>query len=329
MTLGGWAVDVTARAAAAVARATTARATTLLTKGWRDTTTRTRHGHYDLTITDHYAPLIQTALGRLYTAGDLRAATITARQVAPTVKAATSDPHWPVISSVAQAHLRTLGADTARLLTLLRQVRAAGWVAGTHVALGQTGSTATGPLATVLTSIDWSTWQPGDIYAALKVADGAFAALLDSAGLTLRGLLDTTVRQIGDAIAAGLLDGASVDTIAASLTGLLAGNDWRALVIAHTETARAMTAATFDVYAANGIRQWDWLTTSGACPACLDAEARNPHDLGEAGPPLHPMCRCAAAPALNPTQPVGDVGGSQVIDLTDSGAVEPADLAAP
>jgi len=186
---------------------------------------------------------------------------------------------------------------------VIEQVMADGWVAGAHVAVRQTAGAAGGAVGEIATGIDWSAWAPGDGLAALKVADGGLADLLSQAGITVKGLTDTTIRQIGDMIGAGLQAGDNVDTIAGSMWGLLGGDTYRSLMIAQTEVARAMTAATADVYAQNGVRRWDWMTTSGACTACLDRESRNPHDLASEKPPGHPMCRCAMAPAS------ADIGG--------------------
>jgi len=291
-----------ARAAAATARAVTRRAETALTKGWRDGKHPTGHGDFDLALTDHYAPKVRQALGRLFTAADVRGAVVTARQVAPLTKAA-SDPMRRLISSVAEGHLHALHPDGSILRQVIEQVMADGWVAGAHVAVHQTAGAAGGAVGEIATGIDWSAWAPGDGLAALKVADGGLADLLSQAGITVKGLTDTTIRQIGDMIGAGLQAGDNVDTIAGSMWGLLGGDTYRSLMIAQTEVARAMTAATADVYAQNGVRRWDWMTTSGACTACLDRESRNPHDLASEKPPGHPMCRCAMAPAS------ADIGG--------------------
>ena len=173
------------------------------------------------------------------------------------------------------------------------------WTAGQHVARIQAravGKAAAQPTLDV--HDDWSTWEPGHIEAALRTAHGALQQALDAAGVTIQGLTATSVRQVGDVIADGLLDGDSTDTIADDITGLLGGNPVRAELVAVTETARAMTSASVDQYAADGFTQWDWMTTSGACPICVGQEALNPHTVGDDQPPAHPRCRCATSPVV-------------------------------
>lgn len=145
--------------------------------------------------------------------------------------------------------------------------------------------------------MDWATWRPGDMTAAALSADGGLAALLAEAGAAVRGITGTTLDMLGNRIAEGLASGASVDQIARTLRDLVGGVS-RAEMIAHTETARAMVAATMGVYGGNGIGDWNLITTEGACQLCLDVEANNPHPVGDSTglPPEHPRCRCAPAP---------------------------------
>jgi uncharacterized protein with gpF-like domain len=90
-----------------------------------------------------------------------------------------------------------------------------------------------------------------------------------------------------------------VDTVAASLTDWVSAD--RAELIAHTESARAVSVATVDSYRVNGIAQWDWVVSAGACPVCLDREASGPYGLGADTPPAHPRCRCSASPHVDPS----------------------------
>jgi SPP1 gp7 family putative phage head morphogenesis protein len=292
-------VDPRTTAALAVARSTVQLAQAEAVKSWRHSTTRTRHGEFDLRIADHWAPEISRGLGRLWPRSVLADAIRTARHVAPkAVMPSVPDPARGLITSVAAGHLRATEAATQTLAQALRGTWADGWVTGAYVGSTQAHGDIPGAVGIVVDGIDWSTWQPGDVRAAIRTADGAFKSLLSSDGVTIRGLVGTTIDQLGDRIADGLLDGSSVDAIGRSLRDLLDGNADRALMIAHTETARAQTASSLDVYAANGIRQWDWLTASGACPRCADEEQKNPHDLGEVAPPGHPRCRCAVSPVV-------------------------------
>jgi SPP1 gp7 family putative phage head morphogenesis protein len=242
--------------------------------GWRDGAPGVPQRSFDLRIVDHYTPLIQRDLDRLYPLDALRVA----------------------------AEARTLdllpSPNTGPLEATLRKLWADSWATGLHGAQLQVDKVKKarkfGPDAEV--SMDWDTWEPGDLDAAIFSADGAFADVLAEAGITIRGIAGTSLDRMGTILSEGLLDGHSVDKIARGLRGLLGGDRSRAEMIAHTETARLQTLGTFKGYREMGVTAWDWLTTTGACPRCVALEARNPHSIDESGPPAHPRCRCAPAP---------------------------------
>ena len=150
-------------------------------------------------------------------------------------------------------------------------------------------------------SFDWSKWTPGDSEAAAKVKGPGLQRLLDDKGLTsaLDDLTQTQISRIGNALAASLSAGDSVDTAANSIAEVV-DDDARAWVIADTEVARSMVAASMDTYTANDVTQWDLVTSDGACEDCIDVESNNPHDVSddEDQPPNHPVCRCAASPHM-------------------------------
>lgn len=277
------------------------RATALVVKGWRDGMPRTAHGRYDLAITDHYAPAITRGLRALWPTTALTA-TITTLRHLTTSKAGEGDAAAraarAALSAAARAALSSTPPDTEALATALAGLTVDAWMTGTHVAAGQTGGYPATPTGSLSAGLDWAAWEPGYVEAAAYTAGGQLAAQLAAVNITLTGLTHTTTRLVGDAIASGLLAGDPTTRIRAAITAIT-GDPNRALLIAHTETARAMTEATFDTYRANGIQWWDWLTTSGACKTCRDLEDANPHALGEPGPPAHPLCRCSAAPTLS------------------------------
>lgn len=139
----------------------------------------------------------------------------------------------------------------------------------------------------------WNTWAPGDIHASQLLDDGGFQELLGS--ISIKGMDDTLLSRMGTALAEGAARGDSVDTIARSL-GSIVDDPKRAYTIANTELARAISAASNATYLANGIRQWNWLLSPGACPLCQDKAAADPHDMGDPYPPAHPHCRCSSSP---------------------------------
>lgn len=264
-----------------------------LAKSWRDSPNLVPQHEYDLKITDHYQPVIRDALEKWV-------ASIPVAQFESGVAKA-SGPDPSVIAEQVQAALATdpTLADTADLERIIRQVIVDGYLTGGHGAIDQVGAAAvvspdeTGKL---ITDTDWGKWTPGHPEAAEKAADGALRQLLNQAGVTVKSIVDTSLNQAGNIIADGLAAGHTVDTIAAALGDI--ASDSRAEMIAHTETARAMTAASMDVYQQSGIREWDLLPAAGACPTCLAVAAANPHPVSDQSdtPPVHPRCRCAASP---------------------------------
>jgi HK97 family phage portal protein len=203
--------------------------------------------------------------------------------------------------ALALDYLRSAGLDFSGLGDVLRAIYTDGWRLGIGSALAHlTGRSLPANSLDPATGIDWSAWQPGNAAAATRAA--GLSELLEQAGIVLKGISDTTLDQIAQALAQGAADGDSVDTIAASLRDLLGDGD-RAWLIAQTELARATSAASLDVYAFNGIAGKSWLTFN-PCPLC----ARNegiviPLDgvfpSGDQAPPGHPRCRCAVVPEAN------------------------------
>jgi len=193
--------------------------------------------------------------------------------------------------------------DRDQLIEVVRNLYADSYGAGAHVALGQVGPGATlsGTIAGHVSAVDWDNWAPGDLRAAAKDADGGLADLLNSADITVRGITDSALKQMGDVLAAGMARGDAVGTVAQSLDDVL-GDPARASTIAVTETARAMTQASLDTYAANDVSQFNWLAEPDACVECEDQASDNPHEVGEDAPPLHPRCRCAVSPIVDTGQ---------------------------
>jgi 8-oxo-dGTP pyrophosphatase MutT (NUDIX family) len=268
-----------------------------VTKSWRDSTNKTPQHAYDIRITDHYAPLITASL--LRTIDQIGIATIATHFAGHVAK----DTDQQAL--VARINTAIAAGDLAdpELRKLIASVGVDGYQAGAHAAAQQITSAAvvqvTGVGETGSVPIDWDNWVPGNTAAAEKAANGGMRALLDEADITVEGIDDSTLDTVGNRIASGLAAGDPSDKIERDIRDQFE-DPMRADRIAHTETTRAVISATMDVYDVNGITEWDMIVSDGACPACLDVEAGNPHKLGDTPrPPVHPFCRCSTSPNAN------------------------------
>ena len=267
-------------------------------KAWAADGAKVPQHQFDLKIIAHYTPLITAAISALFTDTDLAAAVAAAAGSMPVRKAAGD---VAIARAAARDAVRQAVGDitsSTDLENVIRSMFADGYLSGVHGASVQTGANLSTQAGDIASGVDWSTWEPGDVQAAIQAADGGLANLLDGAGVTINGITDSTLDTLGNRIADGLLNGDSTDTVAAGLRGMLEGDDTRAQMIARTETARAQTAGTLDNYSSAGVTQFDWVLSDEPCAECSDAADGNPHELGDDAPPLHPNCRCAASPVL-------------------------------
>jgi 8-oxo-dGTP pyrophosphatase MutT (NUDIX family) len=306
---------------------------------WRGAAARVPQHEFDLKITDHYAPLIIDAMRAAFPDSLLRTAISAGGSKSETVTKAVGGPP-DVVAEAARAALAS-GANGAELEKVLRQVYADAYGAGGYAAAQQVGGAAVSLHG--VSGVDWSAWVPGDPAAAALTANGGLAALLDDAGITMDGIVGSKLDQVANEISAGLGRGDSIDTIAGQLSPIV-GDGSRAVMIAHTETARAMTQASLDTYGVNGVGAWDWVISEDACQECTDMAGGNPYDLASGGdePPLHPYCRCAVSPVADSVGgtssdvSAGGLGGGGDLVLGDdvesmfgdAGAAEEADLEA-
>lgn len=201
----------------------------------------------------------------------------------------------PALEIHAQHFASQLTLNAAPLEDAIRGMVTDAWLAGARGAVDQVAQ-AQGDLAAVVADVDWSRWTPGHPAAADLLAGPGFDALLSDAGVTLRDIDDITRRRVGRVLEAGVRDGSSVQTIASALTDAL-HDPQRAELIAVTETNRAMSRATRQVYEDNGVPEWDLLTAVDPCPQCAEIAANNPHPMSDTAemPPVHPRCRCSLA----------------------------------
>lgn len=165
----------------------------------------------------------------------------------------------------------------------------------------EAGLPGTGPLHSALLQLTTRAYSEGTAEATAKLPKTAFRSspaptrlieIMDELGDRAAGMRDTLASRLRAVLAGGEAQGLTGD----ALTDLLAGvgdNIESARLIAVTETRRAVMAAAFDVYAANGITELEWVRTSGSkhedeCASRNGVVANWFND----GPPLHPRCSC-------------------------------------
>lgn len=188
------------------------------------------------------------------------------------------------------------------LIGVLERVYAEGWVTGEAAADEAVAKARLAQKAADDDLIDWSLWNPGDEAAALLLRPSkAFQRFLESFGIRLKEMTNTTVNDIGNSIADALEQGLSANQAAKLIKRNVASSS-RALMIAITEQNRAMSAATINRYKEMQIGEMEW-EVSDPCPTC----AQNANQVvpiggtfnsGNTQPPAHPNCRCALLPVI-------------------------------
>ena len=179
---------------------------------------------------------------------------------------------------------------------VLRNLWREAWYLGAHSARILSG--VSGP--------DWGDWKPGDPEAAREVETAAqLQELLETHGVrTIKSIASSRMQALADMIAQAVRDGDSADTLARKLPQILRVPS-RANMIAQTEIARAVSAASLAQYRNQGVTKKRWMIAPDerVCPVChlneeagaVEREALFPS--GDPNPPAHPHCRCAVEPA--------------------------------
>lgn len=105
-------------------------------------------------------------------------------------------------------------------------------------------------------------------------------------------LSETTYQRTSDIIDAGIKNGSSMDDIAARLTDEVGFTGDRAMLIARTETARAVSESQRLYLKSIGAQQYAIRTAEDACDDCI-AAAEQVYDIDDVDIlPIHPNCRC-------------------------------------
>lgn len=211
---------------------------------------------------------------------------------------------------------------------ILLRVWATGYALGTAAAdeliakaRRRAGKAAEINKAEIESSIDWGEWEAGDELSALILKPPkAFRRLLESQGITLKELSNTTIRDIGNAIGEAMALGLS-PTQAAVLINRSIADPSRALTIAITESNRAISYATIARYQEAGLQQMEWIV-SDPCDLCAEndgevVEIGGVFPSGDTQPPVHPHCRCALLPVIPDFDAPNYTGGS-ILTLSSS-----------
>ncbi|WP_284984290.1 phage portal protein [Arthrobacter sp. efr-133-TYG-118] len=247
-------------------------------QSWRDLPAVAAPQHaVDLQLTDHWTPKVRDAIMQLWSEQDLTAATSAA------------DGLGDVALTVYRKAARQVLTDrmtAAALDEIVRDAWADAYNVGTMAATVQMGTIPTG----------WDAWKPGMTDANSITASG-WKEALDASGHTIQGITDTTMNRLANRIADGVNAGDPADVIGKALAEVL-GDEGRAQLIAHTETARMLTNAAMAQYQALGVTEWTWVTSAGACPSVCAPNDGKHFPVGESLIPAHPYCRCAASPYI-------------------------------
>ena len=188
------------------------------------------------------------------------------------------------------------------IIGVLERVYAEGWVTGEAAADEAVFKAREAKKAAEDNLIDWSLWSPGDEAAALLLRPSkAFQRFLNSFGITLKELTNTTINDIGNSIADALEQGLSANQAAKLIKRNVASSS-RALMIAITEQNRAMSAATINRYKEMPIMEMEW-EVSDPCDKCAQnanqvVPVGGTFNSGNTQPPAHPNCRCALLPVI-------------------------------
>ena len=186
----------------------------------------------------------------------------------------------------------------------LASIYANGYVLGERIAKARLSGLKKDAKATPITAsiIDWSTWKPGNPSAAALVKPrGGLRSLLDTRKITIADeVINTRLDRIGTALAKSLEEGFSAKQTAQMIDAVIDDPE-AAMMIARTETARAVSIATRDSYEKANVEQVEWLAGDG-CDICEENADASPIGIGDtfpsgdSEPPAHPNCECAIAP---------------------------------
>jgi hypothetical protein len=161
-------------------------------------------------------------------------------------------------------------------------------------------------------NINWASWRAGNKPAALLVRKPrGLSNLLDNRGITIQGINQTTLDRLGTILARALEKGWSPSEIKDEVGDLIDADSERALTIAQTETSRAVTTASRQLYEESGVELVEWIVAD-PCDLCQENADVSPIRIdetfpsGDTEPPAHPNCVCDISPYVVDTRNIGD-----------------------
>lgn len=223
-------------------------------------------------------------------------------------------------------------ADTTALDNALRVIYIDGYLLGTDIGMSGIARARVNKAPTLkelknAIGINWDKWKPGNRAASLIVnPPRGLSSLLDARGVTVSGLNNTTLDRIGTILAKGLKEGVTPSVMAREMTNdvnQLLDDSERALTIAQTETSRAVSIASRELYQDSAVELVEWLVAD-PCDLCQENADVSPIGIGDTfpsgdtEPPAHPNCVCDIAPYLVDTQNIGQDALSFILDGEDN-----------
>jgi len=216
--------------------------------------------------------------------------------------------------SWARTHVRT---NDDALSAALRRIYLEGFALGEDVALNAISKAKINKAPTLdqlrrATNINWATWRAGNKPAALLVRKPrGLSNLLDNRGITIQGINRTTLDRLGTVLARALEKGWAPSKIKDEVGDLIDADSERALTIAQTETSRAVTTASRQLYEESGVELVEWIVAD-PCDICQENADVSPIRIdetfpsGDTEPPAHPNCVCDISPYVVDTRNIGD-----------------------
>ena len=211
-------------------------------------------------------------------------------------------------------------SDTSGIKNALLTVYADGWLLGTDIGMSGLARARVNKAPTLkelqrAIGINWDKWKPGNRAASLIInPPRGLSSLLDERNVVVNGINNTTLDRIGTILAKGLKEGVTPADMARTMTSdidELLDDSERALMIAQTETSRAVSIASRELYNESGVELVEWLVAD-PCDICQENADVSPIGIdetfpsGDTEPPAHPNCVCDLAPYVVDTGGLGE-----------------------